>query len=56
MSVTIIPGGLLSSNHSQHENINKIKYIEFVLVLNYLEGTTAMATVVFPENKVDFLE
>ncbi len=56
MSVTIIPGGLLSSNLIQHEKINKIKYIEFVLVLNYLEGTTAMATVVFPENKVDFLE
>ncbi len=56
MSVTIIPGGLLSSNPSQHEKINKIKYIEFVLVLNYLDGTTAMATVVFPENKVDLLE
>ena len=56
MSVTIIPGGLLSSNPSQHEKINKIKYIEFVLVLNYLEGTTAMATVVFPENKVALLE
>jgi len=56
MSVTIIPGGLLSSNLIQHEKINKIKYIEFVLVLNYLDGTTAMATAVFPENKVDFLE
>ena len=56
MSVTIIPGGLLSSNPTQHEKINKIKYIEFVLVLNYLEGTTAMATVVFPENKVALLE
>ncbi len=56
MSVTIIPGGLLSSNLIQHEKINKIKYIEFVLVLNYLEGTTAMATVVFPENKVALLE
>ena len=56
MSVTIIPGGLLSSNPSQHEKINKIKYIEFVLVLNYLDGTTTMATVVFPENKVALLE
>ena len=56
MSVTIIPGGLLSSNLIQHETINKIKYIEFVLVLNYLEGTTAMATAVFPENKVALLE
>ena len=56
MSVTIIPGGLLSSNLSQHEKINKIKYIEFVLVLNYLDGTTAMATAVFPENKVALLE
>ena len=56
MSVTIIPGGLLSSNLIQHENINKIKYIEFVLVLNYLDGTTAMATAVFPENKVALLE
>ena len=56
MSVTIIPGGLLSSNLIQHETINKIKYIEFVLVLNYLDGTTAMATAVFPENKVALLE
>ncbi len=56
MSVTIIPGGLLSSNLIQHEKINKIKYIEFVLVLNYLDGTTTMATVVFPENKVALLE
>ena len=56
MSVTIIPGGLLSSIEGHKETINKIKYIEFVLVLNYLDGTTAMATVVFPENKVDLLE
>ncbi len=56
MSVTIIPGGLLSSNPSQHEKIDTIKYIEFVLVLNYLDGTTAMATAVFPENKVALLE
>ena len=52
MSVTIIPGGLLSSNPIQHEKIDTIKYIEFVLVLNYLDGTTDIATVVFPENKV----
>ena len=56
MSVTIIPGGLLSSIEGHKETINTIKYIEFVLVLNYLEGTTAMATVVFPENKVALLE
>ena len=56
MSVTIIPGGLLSSIEGHKETINKIKYIEFVLVLNYLDGTTAMATAVFPENKVALLE
>ena len=56
MSVTIIPGGLQSSIEDHKETINKIKYIEFVLVLNYLDGTTAMATAVFPENKVALLE
>ena len=56
MSVTIIPGGLQSSIEGHKETINKIKYIEFVLVLNYLDGTTAMATAVFPENKVALLE
>ena len=56
LPVPIVPNGLLSSNPTQHEKIDTIKYIEFVLVLNYLEGTTAMATVVFPENKVALLE
>ena len=56
LPVPIAPNGLQSSIEDHKETINKIKYIEFVLVLNYLEGTTAMATVVFPENKVALLE
>ena len=56
LPVTIDPNGLQSSIEGHKETINKIKYIEFVLVLNYLDGTTTMATVVFPENKVALLE
>ena len=56
LPVPIVPNGLQSSIEVHKETINKIKYIEFVLVLNYLEGTTTMATAVFPENKVALLE
>jgi|TARA_Y100000294_G_scaffold59471_1_gene56251 prepilin-type N-terminal cleavage/methylation domain-containing protein len=50
--VSIAQDGLQSSIDAHKETINTIKYIEFVLVLNYLDGTTDIATVVFPENKV----
>ena len=56
LPVPIAPNGLQSEIDPHKETINKIKYIEFVLVLNYLDGTTAMATAVFPENKVALLE